>query len=452
MGNAADFGADREEANDQERGMKPQPRRFAPIKLARAGAVSVGVLLLTTATPGQLPSGGPPEYEVTAIIAGFECPPGLAAVNPSALNEAGDVAGHVTCPPGVTRAFRWTAATGLELIPMPPQTTQSRALAIDGSRVVGYHVISGDEFGHLGFLYDFETDQFTSLGTLPGGDWSEAHAINSSGEIVGFWGNTVKGPSPLAFIWRDGEMIDIHPDFGTPRSEANGITDESIVTGWMGTSLGTDARAFIWDNGKVTELPPIPGGFTSKGNRINTRRQVAITGKFNDDHPLGFISGGFLWEAGRWTDLGMLAGYDSMALTGLNDDGTVTGWSRDIQNNQNPDTGFIWRNGVMKNLNDLIAQGTQLQISRAEGINEIAQIAARAHSDDLNATVGLLLSPIQQGIPGDLDNDGQVGATDLLILLVSWGPCDDCGTCPADLDNNCVVGTSDLLILLANWG
>ena len=148
----------------------------------------------------------------------------------------------------------------------------------------------------------------------------------------------------------------------------------------------------------------------------------------------------------------MLPGYDSMALTGLNDDGTVTGWSRDIQNGLNPDTGFIWRDGVMKNLNDLISPGRQLQISRAVGINDTGQIAATAHSDSLNATVGLLLSPTQQSIPGDLDNDGQVGVSDLLILLLNWGPCQGCEDCPADLDNNCVVGVSDLLILLANWG
>lgn len=54
--------------------------------------------------------------------------------------------------------------------------------------------------------------------------------------------------------------------------------------------------------------------------------------------------------------------------------------------------------------------------------------------------------------PGDIDGDGSVGAADLLILLASWGPCDDCGDCPADLDGNCSVGASDLLILLANWG
>ena len=75
-----------------------------------------------------------------------------------------------------------------------------------------------------------------------------------------------------------------------------------------------------------------------------------------------------------------------------------------------------------------------------------------AHSDDLDATVGLLLSPIGKGIPGDLDGDGNVGAVDLLILLTSWGPCENCEKCPADLNGDCVVGAVDLLILLVNWG
>ncbi|MEE8155104.1 MAG: M12 family metallo-peptidase [Phycisphaerales bacterium] len=56
------------------------------------------------------------------------------------------------------------------------------------------------------------------------------------------------------------------------------------------------------------------------------------------------------------------------------------------------------------------------------------------------------------GIPGDLDGDGSVGASDLLILLANWGPCADCDDCVADIDGDCSVGASDLLILLANWG
>ncbi len=55
-------------------------------------------------------------------------------------------------------------------------------------------------------------------------------------------------------------------------------------------------------------------------------------------------------------------------------------------------------------------------------------------------------------IAGDIDGDGTVGTTDLLLLLAAWGPCRDCDDCPADLDQSCAIGTSDLLILLGNWG
>ncbi|MEE8156231.1 MAG: FG-GAP repeat protein [Phycisphaerales bacterium] len=51
--------------------------------------------------------------------------------------------------------------------------------------------------------------------------------------------------------------------------------------------------------------------------------------------------------------------------------------------------------------------------------------------------------------PHDLDANGSVGASDLLSLLASWGPCKGC---PADFDNNGSVGASDLLALLVNWG
>ena len=51
--------------------------------------------------------------------------------------------------------------------------------------------------------------------------------------------------------------------------------------------------------------------------------------------------------------------------------------------------------------------------------------------------------------PWDLDESGNVGASDLLTLLASWGPCKGC---PADFDGDGNVGASDLLALLANWG
>lgn len=56
-------------------------------------------------------------------------------------------------------------------------------------------------------------------------------------------------------------------------------------------------------------------------------------------------------------------------------------------------------------------------------------------------------------VPGDLDRDGIVAVTDLLIVLGAWGPCPaDCPpTCVADTNGDGTVSVEDLLFLLAQW-
>ncbi|MEE9129755.1 MAG: CRTAC1 family protein [Phycisphaerales bacterium] len=68
-----------------------------------------------------------------------------------------------------------------------------------------------------------------------------------------------------------------------------------------------------------------------------------------------------------------------------------------------------------------------------------------------NAKAGATVTLVEGTIlcPWDLDSNGNVGASDLLSLLVAWGP--NKGH-PADFDGNGTVGASDLLALLVNWG
>lgn len=51
--------------------------------------------------------------------------------------------------------------------------------------------------------------------------------------------------------------------------------------------------------------------------------------------------------------------------------------------------------------------------------------------------------------PTDLDGDGLTGASDLALLLGSWGPCDGC---PADFNDDGVIEAADLAQLLGSWG
>lgn len=51
--------------------------------------------------------------------------------------------------------------------------------------------------------------------------------------------------------------------------------------------------------------------------------------------------------------------------------------------------------------------------------------------------------------PSDLNNDGVVDVSDLLVLFANWGPC---GVCSSDINSDGVVDVSDLLLLLGSWG
>lgn len=55
--------------------------------------------------------------------------------------------------------------------------------------------------------------------------------------------------------------------------------------------------------------------------------------------------------------------------------------------------------------------------------------------------------------PADLDGDGMVSVSDLILLIVAWGPCPDPPLpCPADIDGNGEVNVLDLVELIVNWG
>ena len=54
--------------------------------------------------------------------------------------------------------------------------------------------------------------------------------------------------------------------------------------------------------------------------------------------------------------------------------------------------------------------------------------------------------------PWDLDEDGNVGVGDMLLLFAVWGPCPGLPGCPGDFDVDGNVGVGDMLAMFANWG
>ena len=422
--------------------MKTQPSRISLAPLILVCAVAVA----TPSAHAQIPC----EYEVTAIIQAPECPPfGFPPTIGMGISEPIDgglpyVVGHVqSCVIGPDVAFLWTPGQGIQLIPTPPGTLASEAVDIEGTRIVGNFNLEDDGLSGLGFLYDYEANEFTNLGTLPGGTRSEALAVNAAGQITGYWGNHVIGPWQ-AFLWQHGVMNDLGPSIGGANNRGLDMNDNGAITGWMGNAPIIKSNAFIWDQGKVTILPFIPGGFSSAGEAINSRGDVAGLGWMFDKDANEDIRRAFAWIDGEMILLGTLPGYPESSAKGINDDRTVVGHAF-----TNTSRAFVWNDGVMTDLNDLVSPDLGLNIKVANAINQAGQITGQATSQD--GIVAFVLTPIEPRL-GDLDGDCTVGVSDLLLLLGSWGPCNTCDDCRADLDGDCSVGVKDLLILLGNWG
>ncbi len=406
--------------------------------LAMAG-LAAGVLAATNVVCAQLPCG----YDVTIIQAPETPPFGFPPTIGFGVNELVHVCGYWTVLGPDEHAFVWTPETGLVTLDMPPGTSASTASEIDGNQIVGAFDGSGDGFGTLGFLYNYDTCEFIEI-PPPAGTFSNAGAV-SLGRVIGTTSVTNRPPFySKAFLWQEGRMTIIEPTYG-PRSSGGELNEASVVVGWMGPTVDSDAHAFLWANSEVSDLGVVPGGYTGVGTSINNLGQITIAGKLvNPDGGL-WLKKGFLWSEDRWTDLGALPGYDRTNPSSINDATVIVGTCGKASNPSDARP-FIWRDGVIRDLNDLIPPDTGIYLSSARAINQAGQITGNAI---VNVdVVAYLLTPLPPPI-GDLDGDCAVAILDLLELLASWGPC---GTCEADLDRDGIVGVFDLLTLLANWG
>jgi probable HAF family extracellular repeat protein len=129
------------------------------------------------------------------------------------------------------------------------------------------------------------------LGTLPGGNSSDATGINDRGQVVGV-SQTASGEYH-AFLWQEGTMTDLGtlPGAALPESAAYGINARGQVVG-DGYFASSTLHAFLWQEGTMTDLGtlPPPAFRFSSARGINDRGQV-VGGGYTAS---GFHA--FLWE------------------------------------------------------------------------------------------------------------------------------------------------------------
>jgi len=359
-----------------------------------------------------------PRYSLTALG-----PTGSPFAQATWLNDYGLVTGLDPAVDGTQHAIVWYWGTTTDISKPGLQGPNSTAGAVNNfGQVIGaaetlYKDRNDENFcgygtGYqcLAFLWD--TGVMTALPTL-GGLNSTFGAINNMGEVVGIAennhtdpscrpGKAVNGTGPQvldfeAVIWgpSPGQIRELPPPAPDTVGMAFGINDSGRVVGATGLCGNTVLPGFaaaphavLWDpDGSVHILPNLGGSapdttILGPGNvafAINNHGIIAGLSALHNNttfHPV-------LWQDGIIADLGVLPGDLVGAALDLNNRGEVVGASISAPG---PATGnpraFVWKDGVMTDLNTLVPAGSPLHLLTAFALSDSGDIVGFGATDD----------------------------------------------------------------------
>jgi probable HAF family extracellular repeat protein len=205
---------------------------------------------------------------------------------------------------------------------------------------------------------------------------------------------------------------------------------------------------FIWHNGNTSILPLPPYAVSRTGVAAAINNHGDACGYFFIDDPAskGFLRRGCAWIAGEFIDLGVLPGGQVSAATDINDAREIVGHCI-VKGFHHA---FIWRDGAMMDLADLVPPGNVIP-QDARAINNLGQIAGGAALLPDNDGVAFRLTPALPAIPGNTNCDDQVNADDLINVILHWNADGPVGGRPADVNRDNRIDMDDLLGVLLNW-
>lgn len=390
--------------------------------ISMRGIAAALMLLLASVGSSGAPRHDP--YEITDL----EITLNTSQSGPRSLNDAGDVVGTMDRPGnrGLETAFlhRKRKTVALET----PGGKESRAFAINHrgqivgvmkgiprSALLGEQGLTSHSFGtpliwKQGKPQEIQLDLKRNGGFVAAGGDIHRLDINNSGQVTG----SVEGSHRVfwSFLWQDGKLLSPEiAGMGLPLAPAQ-INDRGQIAGsvpGMPFLVETPSPAFpgllaphrhsravLWETqrrskrGRFQVLNmPGPNGRGTRATGINNLghvvgvAQVAAT---EDGVP---VERAFLWDGERMRDLSPLGSAQSQAHA-INDRGQVVLTSTHAEGGREA---FLWQQGRMLRLNDLLPKDAGWDLQEAWDINNRGQMVGVGARRGFQGMRGFLLTP-----------------------------------------------------------
>lgn len=279
------------------------------------------------------------------------------------INSSGSISGYSNFTPSSSTRTLTASGTTLTNLGAPAGATASWGWGInDSGAIAGSAIVS---FQGTAFVYQNGT--FTTLPTL-GGSSASARDINNAGQVTGqaAVSNTVN------HAFRYNLASGLMEDLGT-LGGANSTGYAINANGWIvGTSdvamTGFATRAFLARPGRSMFGLTLGGNFSAGYGINDAGKIVGQSSLLNNDNQRN----AFLFTGEAVLNLGTLGGTQATAYA-INNADVIVGSSLTAGDN-NTFHAFIYQNGVMTDLNSLIAPGSGWMLNEALAINDAGQI------------------------------------------------------------------------------
>lgn len=308
----------------------------------------LATLILAPALLAPLSSHADPRYTVALLPEHF---------TPSDINNSGQMTGSFDTGDGAAHLaiYSGNAVTDFGSL----FSGNSSGFALNDARQVAGVSYGADGVAH-GFLFDNGVVTELGAGTIGFG-------INAQGDVVGQ--QLHDGGTLSAILYRKDYGVTELPLLGTGNiATARDINDTGKIVGEsnIDSELHAPFHPFVYSRGHLRDLGTLANMETNSAQAINNAGQIAGSSEAADG-----TQHAFLYQHGTLTDVG---GFDGLYLNveDINEHGAFVGSSWTPTGT----VGYLYADGALIALNDLVDPSLGWNITSATGINDSGQISA----------------------------------------------------------------------------